>query len=210
MQLSVSHLAVRRGTRLVIADLSFEAQFGQALLLTGPNGAGKTTLLRAIAGFLDAEAGEIRLEGGDDEQEIGEQSHYVGHANGIKSSLTVSENLTFWAEYLSPGDARTAQRDRIFNALERLNLEELEDIPAAYLSAGQKRRLGLGRLLVAKRPLWLLDEPTVSLDTASVTLLAGIVKDHLADGGLAVAATHIPLGLEDTAELRLGAARSAS
>lgn len=208
MQLTIDQLAVRRGSRLVIDDLSFSAKAGQALLLTGPNGAGKTTLLRTIAGFIAHESGTISLEGGDAEREIGEQSHYVGHANGIKSGLSVSENLTFWAEYLAPDAARAEQRDRIFEALERLNLVSLEDIPAAYLSAGQKRRLGLGRLLVAERPLWLLDEPTVSLDTASVALLAGIVKNHIAGGGLAVAATHIPLGLEDSAELRLGAARA--
>lgn len=208
MQLIVDHLAVRRGTRLVIDELSFSATAGQALLLTGPNGAGKTTLLRAIAGFIAPENGNISLEGGDEDREIGEHCHYVGHANGIKSSLTVAENLTFWANYLAPDAARTDRRNHVFDALERLNLAALEDIPAAYLSAGQKRRLGLGRLLVADRPLWLLDEPTVSLDTASVALLAGVVKEHLAGGGLAVAATHIPLGLEEPAELRLGTARA--
>lgn len=202
--LKAEKLAVRRGARLIIDGLSFEAAAGEVLLLTGPNGAGKTTLLRSVAGFLTREGGQIRLEGGDDEQEVGEQSHYVGHANGIKSNLTAAENLEFWCAYLSGGTARQGRRERVDLALERLRLSSLEDIPAAYLSAGQKRRLGLGRLLVADRPLWLLDEPTVSLDAASVKLLAKIVDEHLEGGGLALAATHLPLGLENARELRLG------
>ncbi|MBU2581287.1 MAG: heme ABC exporter ATP-binding protein CcmA [Alphaproteobacteria bacterium] len=204
MRLTADNLKIRRGNRLVIDELSFAAVSGEALLLTGPNGAGKTTLLRAIAGFLPLESGNIALDGGDLEHEIGEQAHYVGHANGIKSSLTAGENLEFWGAYLDAAASRAARRDRVLDALERLKLASLEDIPAAYLSAGQKRRLGLGRLLVADRPLWLLDEPTVSLDAASVALLAGIVKEHLAGGGLVLAATHIPLGLSDARELRLG------
>ncbi len=187
----------------MIDNLSFATESGRALLLTGPNGAGKTTLIRAVAGFLALEEGALRLEGGDDEREIGEQAHYVGHANGIKSALTVAENLRFWGGYLDPAASPNAVADRVDDALERLKLFELEDIPAAYLSAGQKRRLGLGRLMVAERPLWLLDEPTVSLDAASVAILAGIVEEHLAAGGLAIAATHIPLGLAEAEELRL-------
>lgn len=203
MRLTAENIVVRRGTRIVIDGLSFEAASGRALLLTGPNGSGKTTLLRTIAGFLSPEAGKIDLIGGDDDAELGEQAHFVGHANGIKSSLSVGENLSFWCEYLGGAADRPARRARIDDTLERLNLLSLEDIPAAYLSAGQKRRLGLGRLLVADRPLWLLDEPTVSLDAPSVTLLAGIVKEHLAGGGLVLAATHLPLGFEDASELRL-------
>lgn len=206
MRLLVEHIVVRRGTRLVIDDLSFAAEPGEALLLVGPNGAGKTTLLRALAGFLTPEAGEIRLVGGDPERDLGEQAHFVGHANGIKAGLTVAENLDFWAAYLAPGDDRATRRDRVDDSLETLRLLDLENIPAAYLSAGQKRRLGLGRLMVAHRPIWLLDEPTVSLDAASVELLAGIVGRHLAGGGLALAATHIPLGLDGARELRLGRA----
>lgn len=211
LRLSAENLVVRRGTRRIIDGLSFAAPAGRAVLLTGPNGAGKTTLIRAIAGFLAIEAGVLSLEGGDSERDIGEQAHYVGHANGIKSTLTVAENLRFWAEYLDqPASRQRASHeetaDRVDHALERLKLIELEDIPAAYLSAGQKRRLGLGRLMVAERPLWLLDEPTVSLDTASVAILAGIIEDHLAAGGLAIAATHIPLGLTNVDELRLAAA----
>lgn len=201
MQLIADQLEVARGARAIIRDLSFAVAGGEALLLTGPNGAGKTTLIRSLAGYLAPRAGSIRLEGGDDERELAEQCHYVGHLNGTKSSLTVEENLAFWAAYLG-GDAAAA--DRLDAAMERLNLIDLADIPAGYLSAGQKRRLGLARLLVAERPVWLLDEPTVSLDAASVALMAAIVDQHVGGGGIVVAATHIPLGLTRTRELRLG------
>jgi len=210
LRLQAEKLAVRRGARIVIDGLSFEAVAGEALLLTGPNGAGKTTLLRAVAGFLTPEAGQIRLQGGDNDREVGEQAHYVGHANGIKSNLTTAENLAFWCAYLGGGRENRVRRERVELALERLRLLSLEDIPAAYLSAGKKRRLGLGRLLVADRPLWLLDEPTVSLDAASVKLLAGIVHEHLQGGGIVLAATHIPLGLEHARELRLGVKRQSA
>ena len=216
MRLIATDLQIRRGTRLVIAGLSFQAGPGEALLLTGPNGAGKTTLLRAIAGFLALEGGKIGFESeagtvdDDDDGEIGENAHYVGHANGIKGNLTAGENLRFWCDYLGGSQSRGEQTDRVLGALERMRLLSLEDIPAAYLSAGQKRRLGLARLLVADRPLWLLDEPTVSLDAASVSLLAEIVDAHVAAGGLALAATHIPLGLDCTRELRLGSATTAA
>lgn len=204
MRLIVENLVVRRGNRIVIDALSFEASSGEAVLLTGPNGSGKTTLLRSIAGFLTPENGQVSLEGGPEEASPGEQSHYVGHANGIKSGLTAGENLRFWCDYLGGTADRAEKRNRIDDALERMHLLALEDIPAGYLSAGQKRRLGLARLLVSHRPLWLLDEPSVSLDTASVALLSAIAKEHVANGGLAIAATHLPLGLENPRELRLG------
>ncbi len=207
MRLIVENLVVRRGSRIVIDELSFEASSGEAVLLTGPNGSGKTTLLRSIAGFLTPEYGQVSLEGGAEDSSPGEQSHYVGHANGIKSGLTAGENLRFWCDYLGGTADRAEKRNRIDDALERMHLLALEDIPAGYLSAGQKRRLGLARLLVSHRPLWLLDEPSVSLDTASVALLSANVKEHVANGGLAIAATHLPLGLENPREVRLGALR---
>ena len=202
LQLIADQLQVTRGPRIIIRDLSFEVAAGEALLLTGANGAGKTTLIRTLAGFLAPSGGTIRLDGGDPERDIAEQAHYVGHANGIKASLTVAENLRFWTEYLAEDD-RDGNADRLDEALDHFNLLDLSDIPAGYLSAGQKRRLGLARLLVAHRPLWLLDEPTVSLDTASVALLAKAVDAHVTGGGIAIAATHIPLGLAKTRELRL-------
>lgn len=204
MQLIAENLVQRRGVRTVIDNLSFAVQGGEALVLTGPNGAGKTTLLRSLAGFLRPAAGSVRLEGGDDEREIGEQSHFVGHLNGIKASLTVAENLGFWAEYLEPdpiGDVLA----RAGAALERFGLGSLAAIPAGYLSAGQKRRLALSRLLVAKRPIWLLDEPTASLDAASAALLTRAIDEHFTGGGIAVIATHLSLGLARSRELRLGA-----
>jgi heme exporter protein A len=210
LRLTAENLIIRRGSRVVIDGLSFDTKSGEALLLTGPNGAGKTTLLRSIAGFLQPASGTISLMGGDAEAEVGEQAHFVGHANGIKSGLTVRENLEFWCNYLGGAADRRSRRERVESALEQLQLMSLEDIPAAYLSAGQRRRLGLCRLLVADRPLWLLDEPTVSLDAASVRMIARIVHDHLTAGGLVLAATHLPLGLEGARELRLGMTEATS
>jgi heme exporter protein A len=186
-KLIVHDLTVLRGTRIIFQGLGLTAEAGEALTVTGPNGAGKTTLLRCIAGFLPTAYGEIKLAGGDDERAVGEQAHYIGHLNGIKPALTVSENLRFFTEFLGgEGDPDAAA--------ERLALAALADIPAAYLSAGQKRRLGLARLICARRPLWLLDEPAVSLDTASQDILKDIVADHLRKGGIVIAVTHTPLG----------------
>lgn len=203
MNLAVENLCVARGARMVIDQLSFSLSSGEAMLLTGPNGAGKTTLIRTIAGFLAPLSGSLRLDGGDPERDIAEHCHYVGHLNGIKGALTVQENLAFWARYLGSGDP-AGEATRIEAALARFGLEALAGIPAAYLSAGQKRRAGLARLLVAHRPLWLLDEPSVSLDAASTGILASVVSEHAGAGGMVLAATHLPLGLSKTRELRLG------
>lgn len=212
MQLIVEQLRVVRGQRIIIDDLGFRVAGGDALLLKGPNGAGKTTLLRTLAGFLAPTAGKIRLEGGDDERDLAEQCHFVGHLNGIKASLTVIENLSFWAEYLAaapPSSRRGDQSSTVLDALDTFGLMDLADIPAAYLSAGQKRRLGLARLLIAPRPVWLLDEPTVSLDAGNVAILAKVIAAHVAGGGIAIAATHIPMGLASARELHLGVAPAA-
>jgi heme exporter protein A len=198
MKLIAEGLTSIRGGRAVYSALSFAVEAGGALILTGPNGAGKTTLIRTLAGLLDPAAGRVRLDPGDPVQSLGEQCHYVGHLNGVKSSMTVEANATFWCGFLG------GARERVVSALEAFGLAALAEIPAAYLSAGQKRRLGLARLLLAERPLWLLDEPTVSLDTAAQEMLAGAVSAHRARGGMVVAATHMPLGLTDTRELRLG------
>jgi heme exporter protein A len=197
MRLVVEGLTVSRGGRSVLSDLSFVLSAGDALLLTGPNGSGKTTLLRTIAGFLRPDAGRIALEELPGDTEPADEMHFIGHLNGVKASLTVAENLRFWMRYLGGSGG----------GLERLGLEALAHIPAGYLSAGQKRRLGLARLLTAPRPVWLLDEPAVSLDAASLEMLAGLVRQHLADGGIAIAATHVPLGIE-ARELRLGGGRT--
>jgi heme exporter protein A len=200
MRLVADNLTLARGSRRLIEGLSFALDAGEALVLTGPNGVGKTTLLRAIAGFIPPEAGTIRLEGAPyGDAAIGEQAHYVGHANGVKPGLTVRENARFWMQFLG------GKRDAVERALESLHLDDLAEVPAGYLSAGQKRRLGLARLLLAERPLWLLDEPTAALDVASQALLAGLMQRHLDGGGALVAATHGPLGLTGARILELAA-----
>ncbi len=204
MQLIAENLVLQRGGRTVVDGLSFRLDSGEALLLTGPNGSGKTTLLRALAGFLAPASGTILLVDAPAERERAELSHFVGHLDGLKSHLTVAENLAFWAAYLDE-EGGGAQRERLEAALDRFDLAALADIPAGYLSAGQKRRLALARLGVAERPLWLLDEPTVSLDAASVALLIKAIAEHVAAGGLAAIATHVPMGLERAREIRLGA-----
>jgi heme exporter protein A len=168
-------------------------------VLIGPNGSGKTTLLRTLIGFAAPLGGSIRLEGGSPEYSIAEHCHYIGHRDAVRAALTVGENVLFWCRFLG-GDDRQAEA-----ALERFGLARIADVPAAYLSAGQRRRLGLVRLLLADRPLWLLDEPTAALDAAGAELLNGIMTTHLDAGGAIVAATHASLGLGEVAdELRLG------
>lgn len=188
MRLSAENLSCQRGGRVVFRGLSFAVAGGEAVEVVGPNGSGKSSLLRLIAGLVPAAGGRLALEGGDDEATLAEQSHYCGHQDAFKPALTVAENLTFWTSFLGGGGA-------ILPALERLGLAHLADLPAGYLSAGQRRRLALGRLLTVKRPLWLLDEPTAALDAASQKVLAGIMAEHVAAGGLLMAATHQPLGI---------------
>ena len=187
MLLSVEALAVARGGIALLEGVALTLAEGQALILRGPNGIGKTTLLRAVAGLQPAVAGEIRLPP--------EGAAYAGHADGLKAVLTVAENLAFWA--------RIYGQEGIAPALAAMDLEALADRPAQNLSARQKRRLGLARLLVTGRRLWLLDEPTVSLDAASVALFAAAVRSHLGRGGAALMATHIDLGLAEAAVLDL-------
>lgn len=181
--LSVRDLGASRGGITILEGVSFTLASGAALVLTGPNGIGKTTLLRTVAGLQPTTGGAVDLPA--------EGLAYAGHADGLKSTLTVAENLTFWAKIFG--------QDGISAALTAMDLVALADRPAQNLSAGQKRRLGLARLLVTGRRLWLLDEPTVSLDTASVRLFADAVRSHLAAGGAALMASHIDLGLGDAA-----------
>jgi heme exporter protein A len=180
MLLAVHDLAVARGGVPVLEGVSFALGPGEALILRGPNGSGKTTLLRTVAGLQPPLAG--RVEAAPD------AIAYAAHADGLKATLTVTENLRFWARIFGTGE--------IVPALAAFDLEDLADRPAGALSAGQKRRLGLARLLVTGRPVWALDEPTVSLDVASVGLFAEAVRRHLGQGGAALIATHIDLGLE--------------
>jgi heme exporter protein A len=193
MELVVTDLAVQRGGLTVLEGLSFRLGAGEALVLRGPNGIGKTTLLRTLAGLQPTVAGEVNLPP--------ESLTYAAHADGLKAVLSVRENLEFWAAIHGVGGVR--------EAMARMNLAELADRRAANLSAGQKRRLGLARLLVTGRPIWVLDEPTVSLDVASVALFAGVVRDHLASGGMALLATHIDLGLPEARVLDLAPFKAA-
>lgn len=179
MDMQVRDLAVARGGVAVLEGVTFRLQPGRALVLRGPNGIGKTTLLRCLAGLQPALAGEVTV--------AAEAVAYGAHADGVKAVLTVAENLTFWAA--------TYGTHGVAQALAAMNLQVLANRRAAHLSAGQKRRLGLARLLVTGRPIWLMDEPTVSLDAASVALFAGVVAQHLASGGSALIASHIDLGL---------------
>jgi heme exporter protein A len=201
MRLSAVDLACRRGGRDVFADVRFSLSSGEILAVTGRNGAGKSSLLRIIAGLIRIAQGKLVLEDGDPELTIAEQAHYLGHLDALKPSLTVSENLQFWTAFLAGGPLRLP----VGEALAAVGLGELADLPAAYLSAGQRRRLSIARLLAVKRPLWLLDEPTSTLDHAAQGRLIEFMQTHLAGGGLIVAATHAALGLNATQELRLGA-----
>ena len=196
MILSAQALSCQRGGRWIFERLGFSVAAGEALLVVGRNGAGKSTMLRMIAGLLRIAGGTLSLAGGDPERSIGEQAHYLGHSDALKSSLTVGENLAFWTAWLGgKGDMR--------DALAAVGLDSLIELPAAYLSAGQKRRLSIARLVAVKRPLWLLDEPTSALDTASQEMLLGLMRAHLAGGGMIIAATHLPLGIDGARELRL-------
>ena len=187
MELRIDNLAVARGGLTVLEGVSFALASGQAMVLRGPNGVGKTTLLRTVAGLQPAVAGSVSLPP--------ESLAYAGHADGVKATLSVAENLSFWAQVHGLRD--------IAPAFSAMNLGGLRDRRAGQLSAGQRRRLGLARLMVTGRAVWLLDEPTVSLDAGSVALFAAMLRGHLGGGGMALIATHIELGLTEAAVLDL-------
>lgn len=192
IRLRVESLALTRGEATVLNGISFEVKSGGALLVTGPNGAGKTSLLLALAGFLRAAGGTIELTGLAKDSFAREAMHYVGHAPAIKNALGVAENLRFWSGLLGGGD--------VMPALEAAGLGSLAHMPAGFLSAGQARRLALARLVAIPRPLWLLDEPTAALDEQGAAWVNRLIAQHLEGGGLAVIATHLPLGLSGAVE----------
>jgi heme exporter protein B len=197
LRIDVENLACRRSGRLVFEGLSFSVAEGQILLATGRNGAGKSSLLGILSGQIRPESGAIRAEGLD-ERTLSEALHLVGHRDALKGALTAEENLSFARDLL--GDSALPPLE----ALEAVGLAHAAPLPVAYLSAGQRRRVALARLLVARRPLWLLDEPTAALDAAAQETLFGLMRTHLAGGGLIVAATHAALPIEEARELRIG------
>ncbi len=197
MRLTATRLRCVRGGREIFANLDFTADAGEALAVIGANGAGKTSLLRLIAGLIAPAGGALVLDGGGAELSLAEQAHYLGHRDALKPSLSVAENLAFWRAAL--GGEATA----LAAALAAVGLDHIADLPAAYLSAGQRRRLSIARLLAVRRPLWLLDEPTSSLDAGGQAMMTEVMRAHLAGGGLIVAATHLPLGVA-ARELRIG------
>jgi len=197
MRVSAINLACRRGGRDVFASVSFQLAHGEALAVTGRNGAGKSSLLRIIGGFIRPASGRLWLEGGDPELGIAEQAHYLGHQDAVKPSLSVAENLHFWSAFFG------ADTHKVQDALELVGLGNIAALPAAYLSAGQRRRLSIARLLAVKRPIWLLDEPASTLDAAGRGRLTDFMQSHLVGGGLILAATHGALGLNEAQEVSL-------
>ena len=188
MEVSGHNLCCERGGRRVFSGLDFSVKAGGMLVLRGPNGAGKTTLLRVIAGLNELIDGELNFTGADDDEAIAHYCQFIAHQDAFKPALSVEENLQFWSDFFGGDDVQVA--------LKAFSLEPLASFSAALLSAGQKRRLALGRLAMINRPIWLLDEPTVGLDKASVKQLQTLMKDHLANNGIIIATTHIDLGIK--------------
>jgi heme exporter protein A len=189
-----------RGGRTVFADLDFAVSDGEALVLRGPNGSGKSSLLRLMAGLLPPAEGDVAWDGdaiGEDREAHGARLHYVGHLDAVKPALTVAENLSIWVVL------RGADRSGVEAALARFGLDRLAGVQARLLSAGQRRRLALARITASPARLWLLDEPTVALDTTAVTALENAVAEHRNGGGIAVVSTHVDLGLGDATTLEL-------
>ncbi len=197
MALAVENLACRRGGRLIFEGLSFRLAQGEAIALTGRNGAGKSSLIALVCGRLRPEAGSVRIEGAGDTP-APELIHLIGHRDGLKSALGAAGNLAFAQAVLGEPALSAAA------ALDMVGLPHVADVPVGYLSAGQRRRVALARLLVSRRPFWLLDEPMAALDFAAQAMVAGLMQAHLDAGGAVLAATHGPLGLAGARELRIG------
>ena len=197
MRLVAQDISCERGGRLIFEGLNFTLDPGELMELRGANGAGKSSLLRLVAGLNQSPSGSLKLEQAHDETSVAENSHYIGHADANKSALTLRQNLSFWAAFLGNGD--------VDKGLAAFDLASIADDPARLLSSGQKRRLSLSRLATVERTLWLLDEPTVGLDQNSTDKLNDLLKKHLANGGMAIIATHADLGIKAQKNLTLKA-----
>ncbi|MCP4315798.1 MAG: heme ABC exporter ATP-binding protein CcmA [Hyphomicrobiales bacterium] len=203
MRLVADNVSVARGGHIFFSGISFSLEAGEALVVSGPNGVGKSTFLRVLAGLLPDAEGSVKLDGAEFET-AAEGAHYLGHRNGMKAELTVRENLEFWRNFMSLSDGDGSNRCvEVNEAVAMVGLDGLDHLPYGYLSAGQKRRIAMARLLTAYRPLWILDEPTAALDTQSQEMFSGLVANHLGSGGMVVAATHHALGLINTRHLVL-------
>ena len=198
MQLTVQDLTISRGDLVLARDVSFTVEGGGALVVTGENGSGKSTLLRSLAGLLAPDGGTVMLELDGQAAPIPEHAHYLGHDNAMKADLSVRENLRFWSGVLEGDDALLGE------AAEALGIARLLDLPYSYLSAGQRRRTALARLWTVPRALWLLDEPTAALDARSEATVRDMIEAHREEGGMAVIATHVPLGLAGAGSLVMG------
>jgi heme exporter protein A len=196
MRLIGERLGCQRGDRTVFAGLGFELGASELLVLRGANGSGKTSLLRMIAGLIEPAAGRLALEGGLPDTGIAQQCHFVGHQDALKPALTARENLGFWGEFLGGGDVAAG--------LAAFDLTAIAGAQAGLLSAGQKRRLALSRLALVPRVLWLLDEPTVGLDSASQNRLVDLMTAHLGGGNLMIVATHVDIGLDAARTIDMG------
>ncbi|MCM2448728.1 heme ABC exporter ATP-binding protein CcmA [Agrobacterium vitis] len=189
-------LAAKRGEDLLFRNISFTLSSGEALILTGRTGSGKSTLLRVVAGFIRPERGSVLFESpGKEPRPPREVSHYLGHRNGMKAELTVAENLEFWKAFL--GQAEGGAGISIEEAADQVGLGGITHLPYGYLSAGQQRRFAMARLLVTYRPIWILDEPTAALDVKADEMFSCLIRAHLTQGGMVLAATHQPLGLDN-------------
>lgn len=199
MRLIAENLGGERGGEAVFSGIGFVIEKGEALIVTGPNGSGKSTLLRVVAGLLPVARGKVLVEGGGEAfPTVASASHYLGHLNAMKTALSVEENLGFWRAF--QGEPALSVEE----ALETVALGGLGHLPFGYLSTGQRRRVSIAKLLVSRRPVWLLDEPTAGLDKASEERFAALMRGHLEGGGMVVAATHLPLGLEGAKVLGMG------
>lgn len=203
MRLVVDSLSAERGGEIVFSDISFAIESGEALIVTGANGVGKSTLLRAVAGLLPSHTGRIDCSDLPGEAErLAEAAHYLGHRNALKPELTVRENLEFWRDFTATGTVPPSA-ETVQDALRSVGLVTTAELPVAYLSAGQQRRVALARLLVAARRLWILDEPTSALDANSERAFETMLESHLGKGGIALVATHLPLSINGSRTLAM-------